>query len=433
MMMHIRYSALLFWVGLGFYSPANGQAILSNMANNKDVDHFEIGLSDADDYGAQPYGKGNILFISNRNTAGNKALDPERNESFARPYLLNFKTLKTRDVRLPDFLAKQDYHIGICALLPDSSGIIASHSRKKPYKDGRVGMTLSYIPFNGEPVYELPFIDPEFDYQHPYFDPNDYSLYFASNVDGGAGGYDIYSASLSFEGTWSSPKAMSYINTKDNEVFPSVDQRFNLYFSRSSKNYGLQTFYQIAGDSSITEFNLNGRGDDFGLILLDDSTAVFSQSKRAGSSANLHLYKLDAAPKVEKVTLAAVETEDSTKTASEEKTLSASNTAKQANTASNISAPKSNSNSWVTDTSPVAGTKSGYSVIVGGFIERDLADNFLESIKGWSPEAFLARYNGKFYVVHSVHSSRNEADRAKEKVNNRDYRAWVLSKGLQNI
>ena len=54
--------------------------------------------------------------------------------------------------------------------MPDSSALIASHSRKKPYKNGRVGMTLTYIPFNGDKAKELPFIDATADYQHPWFD-----------------------------------------------------------------------------------------------------------------------------------------------------------------------------------------------------------------------------------------------------------------------
>jgi len=32
-----------------------------------------------------------------------------------------------------------------------------------------------------------------------------------------------------------------------------------------------------------------------------------------------------------------------------------------------------------------------------------------------------------------VHGSRADADKAKASVNNRDYRAWVLSKGLKSI
>jgi hypothetical protein len=94
---------------------------------------------------------------------------------------------------------------------------------------------------------------------------------------------------------------------------------------------------------------------------------------------------------------------------------------------------KEKNTKWVTDNSPEPGTTKGYSIIVGGFVDRDLAEGFLESIVGWAPEAFLSRYNKKFYVVHSVHNYREDANSAKASVNNRDYRAWVLSKGLQTL
>ena len=117
------------------------------------------------------------------------------------------KDLKTLPYALPGFLAEQTYHIGQCALMPDSSALIASHSRKKPYKDGRVGMTLTYIPFNGDKAKELPFVDANADYQHPWFDAKDYTLYFASNIEGGKGGYDLYKSTLSFDGVWSAPQS----------------------------------------------------------------------------------------------------------------------------------------------------------------------------------------------------------------------------------
>jgi hypothetical protein len=96
-------------------------------------------------------------------------------------------------------------------------------------------------------------------------------------------------------------------------------------------------------------------------------------------------------------------------------------------------APNAKSTKWVTDNTPEPGTTSGYSLIVGGFVDRDLAEGFLESIVGWAPEAFLSRYNQKYYVVHSIHNYRDDANAAKASVNNRDYRAWVLSKGLKSL
>ena len=412
---------------------AKGQStMIAALTQPDSLVHQELGESGAEDYAAHPYGKGHLLFLSTRSGNAMTAKDPQTNAPFARPYLLRLKDLKTLPYALPDFLAEQSYHIGQCALMPDSSALIASHSRKKPYKNGRVGMTLTYIPFNGDKAKELPFIDATADYQHPWFDAKDYTLYFASNIEGGKGGYDLYKSTLSFDGVWSAPQAVAIANTKDDEVFPSTSEDLDLFFSRSSNNYGLQLYRQGMGDSTPVAMTLNNRGDDFGLVLLNDSTALFSQSKRAGSPTNLHIYSLPIPPPpppVDTAALAAQALEDSlTMAALKADSIAAFNLANSSDQATAGKGKK-----WVTDNTPEPGTTSGYSIIVGGFVDRDLADGFLESIVGWAPEAFLSRYNDKYYIVHSVHNYREDASAAKASVNNRDYRAWVLSKGLQSL
>jgi len=407
-------------------------AMKEALAQPDSLVHQELGESGAEDYAAHPYGKGHLLFLSTRGGNAMTAKDPQTNAPFARPYLLRLKDLKTLPYALPSFLAEQSYHIGQCALMPDSSALIASHSRKKPYKNGRVGMTLTYIPFNGDKAKELPFIDATADYQHPWFDAKDYTLYFASNIEGGKGGYDLYKSTLSFDGVWSAPQAVAIANTKDDEVFPSTSEDLDLFFSRASRNYGLQLYHHGAGDSTPVAMALNNRGDDFGLVLLNDSTALFSQSKRAGSPTNLHIYSLPIPPPpppLDTAALAAQALEDSLSAAAlKADSIAAFNLANSSDQATAGKGKK-----WVTDNTPEPGTTSGYSIIVGGFVDRDLAEGFLESIVGWAPEAFLSRYNDKYYVVHSVHNYREDASAAKASVNNRDYRAWVLSKGLQSL
>ena len=416
---------------LTFSTVAQGQnAMTEALAQPDSLVHQELGEATAEDYAAHPYGKGHLLFLSTRGGNAITAKDPETNAPFARPYLLRLKDLKSLPYTLPSFLAEQPYHIGQCALMPDSSALIASHSRKKPYKNGHVGMTLTYIPFNGDKAKELPFIDATADYQHPWFDAKDYTLYFASNIEGGKGGYDLYKSTLSFDGVWSTPQAVDIANTKEDEVFPSTSEDLDLFFSRASRNYGLQLYHHGAGDTTPVAMALNNRGDDFGLVLLNDSMALLSQSKRGGSLTNLHLYSTPPPPPVDTAALAAQALEDSlTMAALKADSIAAFNLAN----ASEKAAPTGKGKKWVTDNTPEPGTTPGYSLIVGGFVDRDLAEGFLESIVGWAPEAFLSRFNQKYYVVHSVHKYRDDASAAKVSVNKRDYRAWVLSKGVQTL
>ena len=413
-------------------APSFGQ-IKAALAQPGTLIHQEIGDALADDYAGVPYGKGHVLFLSNRGGSATTSRDPQTNKPFARPFLLRIKDLKTLPYKLPEFLANQPSYIGQCALLPDSSGLIASHSRKKPYKDGRVGMTLTYIPFNGDAVKELPFVVPDADYQHPYFDTMDYTLYFASNVEGGKGGYDLYKSTLSFDGIWSAPQAVDIANTKEDEVFPTTSTDLDLYFSRASRNYGLQLYAHGEGDTLAQPVALNNRGDDFGLVFMSDSTLLVSQSKRPGSLSNLHIYSLPIPPPpppVDTAALAAQALEDIlTMAALKAESIAAFNLAN----ASENAAPSTKGKKWGTDHTPEPGTTSGYSLIVGGFVDRDLAEDFLESIVGWAPEAFLSRYNEKYYVVHSIHNYRDDANAAKASVNKRNYRAWLLSKGLQSL
>ena len=426
-------TSALFALGafLTLSTVAKGQStMIAALAQPDSLVHQELGEAAAEDYAAHPYGEGHLLFLSTRNGTMMTAKDPQTNAPFARPYLLRLKDLKTLPYTLTGILAEQTYHIGQCALLPDSSALIASHSRKKPYKDGRIGMTLTYIPFNGDAAKTLPFVDENADYQHPWFDAKDYTLYFASNIEGGKGGYDLYKSTLSFDGVWSAPQSLEIANTEENEIFPSTSEDLDLFFSRASRNYGLQLYHHGAGDTTPVAMALNNRGDDFGLVLLNDSMALLSQSKRGGSLTNLHLYSTPPPPPVDTAALAAQALEDSlTMAALKADSIAAFNLAN----ASEKAAPTGKGTKWVTDNTPEPGTTSGYSLIVGGFVDRDLAEGFLESIVGWAPEAFLSRYNKKYYVVHSVHKYRDDANAAKASVNKRDYRAWVLSKGLQTL
>jgi hypothetical protein len=432
-MRSVMNTSTLFALGafLTLSTVAKGQStMIAALAQPDSLVHQELGEAAAEDYAAHPYGEGHLLFLSTRNGTMMTAKDPQTNAPFARPYLLRLKDLKTLPYALSGILAEQTYHIGQCALLPDSSALIASHSRKKPYKDGRIGMTLTYIPFNGDAAKTLPFVDENADYQHPWFDAKDYTLYFASNIEGGKGGYDLYKSTLSFDGVWSAPQSLEIANTEENEIFPSTSEDLDLFFSRASRNYGLQLYHHGAGDTTPVAMALNNRGDDFGLVLLNDSMALLSQSKRGGSLTNLHLYSTPPPPPVDTAALAAQALEDSlTMAALKADSIAAFNLAN----ASEKAAPTGKGKKWVTDNTPEPGTTPGYSLIVGGFVDRDLADGFLESIVGWAPEAFLSRFNEKYYVVHSVHKYRDDASAAKASVNKRDYRAWVLSKGLKSI
>jgi len=428
----IRLTKVLFVVLFFTAGPMlHGQSIVEMIATPDSLDQFVIGDPSSDQYALTPYGKHHVLFLTNTSQSMLERKDPFTRKAFPKLAMLRIKDLKEVPFNAPKALTKQPYYIGQSALLPDSSGIIVSQSKRRPNAKGRIGLTLSMVSFNGNAQKVLPFVDPAADYQHPYFDEKTYTLYFSSNIEGGKGGYDLYSSELSFDGVWSVPTPVEGVNSVQDEIFPTVTSNGTFYFSRATKNYGLQLLQQLE-DKSCKEIALNGRGDDFSMVVMNDSTAVFSQSKRPGSPANLMVYQLKPRPKKEPVVaIDSTEVLDSAAIAVAKADSIAAYNASQGIVVESTKSEKSNS--WVTDATSSGSTSKGYSLVVGGFVDQDLADSFLESISGWAPEAFLARYNNKYYIIHSVHQYRADADKAKASVNKRDYRAWVLGKKLETF
>jgi hypothetical protein len=437
-MMRMKYTFSLLAGALFCASPLQAQISLELLSTPDSLRVDVMGDPGAEDYGAVPYGKGHLLFSSNRNSSALTPKDPQTNKPLPSLYLMRLSDRKVIAYKGNEAINDLKYYVGPAALLPDSSAIIMNHSRQKADSQGNVRMTLSQFSFSGAANSELPFIDPAANYVHPFFDEESYTLYFASDV-GHEGNYDIYQSTLSFDGVWSQPSAVANVNTEASEVFPTLLPGQIMAFSRATRNYGLQLHIVAPGDTAATALAINGRGDDMGLLQINDTTFMAAQSKRKGGVSNFIFYTLLPKPTPAQVV---EETTDSTAmdstalTAVVEETDEAitSGPTEETTTASISEATAPKKNTWVTDDTPEPGTVKGYSIIVGGFIERGLADKFLNEItKEWAPGAFLSRYNDKYYVVHSMHKSRTEANAAKAAINDKGKRAWILSTGLQSI
>lgn len=138
---------------------------------------------------------------------------------------------------------------------------------------------------------EFPFSEEGYNYKFPYLTPDGNELYFASDMPGGYGGYDIY-VSEKEAGTWQMPMNMGdEINTPENEVFPFYHESGRLYFS--SRGHGersdLNIFYTEKIDGKWIRpiklsrpFNLNRR-DDYGFVLSPKMDTGYFVSNRKGS------------------------------------------------------------------------------------------------------------------------------------------------------
>ena len=89
-------------------------------------------------------------------------------------------------------------------------------------------------------------INTPYDEEGPYLHPDGKTLYFSSKGHNTMGGYDVFSAELLEDGSWSEVTNLGYpINTTDDDVFyfPSVDGRKAYFSSFRDKGKGEQDIY----------------------------------------------------------------------------------------------------------------------------------------------------------------------------------------------
>ena len=134
---------------------------------------------------------------------------------------------------------------------------------------------------------------------HPSLSPDGKRLFFASNMPGGFGGFDIYVCEWTTRG-WGPPKNLGpEVNTSGNELYPFIQGNGELFFSSSAHDSmgGLDIF-------SVREVNgvwrlryrleepINSVADDISYTAGDaDGTHGFFASNRSGKTFDLYSFK----------------------------------------------------------------------------------------------------------------------------------------------
>lgn len=193
------------------------------------------------------------------------------------------------------------YHEGPASFNADGSQIIFTRNnfnqgQKGQSSENDVKLKLYSARYgNGEweNVEELPFNSDEYSTAHPSLSKDGSRLYFVSDMPGGVGGKDLYVSFKDASG-WSKPLNLGKeINSRNDELFPFIDENGNLYFSTSGRRGslgGLDIYYAVLsrdGTKVIDIFPLdapiNSKEDDFGIVTNSDrSIGYFSSDRRAG-------------------------------------------------------------------------------------------------------------------------------------------------------
>lgn len=141
---------------------------------------------------------------------------------------------------------------------------------------------------------EFPFNSDEYSVGHPAFSENGEYLIFASDMEGGFGGVDLYSSKWNGK-NWTKPKNLgSQINTPGDEMFPWAGSGKLFFASDGHLGIGGLDIFQVemrrdlslAGTVENLGAPINSQSDDFQFILTPKGKMGFFTSNRAGGEGD---------------------------------------------------------------------------------------------------------------------------------------------------
>jgi peptidoglycan-associated lipoprotein len=140
------------------------------------------------------------------------------------------------------------------------------------------------------------------DMEQPAIATNGDKLWFASRMEGGNGGSDLWY--MRKEGdSWSEPvNAGTVINTEFDEMFPVLRDSVLYYSSEGNIGYGgLDLYYATLSNGSWTKpVNLkapfNSSGDDFFIVYNSDNKSGYFSSNRSGGAGSDDIYSFFLTP-----------------------------------------------------------------------------------------------------------------------------------------
>ncbi len=145
----------------------------------------------------------------------------------------------------------------------------------------------------------------EFNIGYPSISQDGKTLYFASDMEDGFGGYDIYKIIQDEEGNWGDPINLGpEINTPFNESYPFIAGDVLYLSSYGHPGFGgFDVFYSVISEEGEYSAPLNmgvpvnSSADDFGFIIDEDYTRGFFSSNRPGGKGEDDLYSFRVVPK----------------------------------------------------------------------------------------------------------------------------------------
>lgn len=126
---------------------------------------------------------------------------------------------------------------------------------------------------------------------HPWINEDGTQLFFSSDMEGGAGGMDIWFCNRIDSKRWSDPIwAGDAINSPANELFPTLHNG-DIYFSSNvnpSNGYDIYRAFRSDQWESTERVKspINSSGDDFQFVYRDDNSGFFTSNRAKGKGGD---------------------------------------------------------------------------------------------------------------------------------------------------
>ena len=231
------------------------------------------------------------------------------------PYLDIYKTSKNSEggFNEPEALDNKintPYHEGLVAFSPDGKSMYFSRESffEKEFKrdsvsNNKLGAIHLYraTSLGGDwDNVEALNISKEYSVKNPSVSKDGRTLYFASDIPGGYGLFDIYRAAINEDGSVGAPVNLGQqINTEGQEMFPFIGDDGTLYFSSNGHLGlgGLDVFFTKSIDGKWSPIRnvgipINSNSDDFAFSLNDATGEGYVSSNRPGGVGSDDIYRI---------------------------------------------------------------------------------------------------------------------------------------------
>lgn len=266
------------------------------------------------DYAPVLYDNG-ILFVSARGKKGPKS--DRTGETFEAHYLSTFDRAGNLVAATKfEFNAskKSDFHEGPVAFTRDFKTAFVTRNNNddgvlRGGKNGKSSMKIYQMSYgfpDWTPPIDLPFNSDDYSCMHPSLSVDEKWLFFASDMPGGSGGFDLYAVERLGKNQWGEPINLGPgINTEKQDLFPFMSQYGSLFFAsngRSNSLGGMDIYFvnnPLNKEDEKEVVNLgepfNTPEDDYSIITDPDGhTGYFASNRKDSNYGKTDIYEFVA-------------------------------------------------------------------------------------------------------------------------------------------